>query len=834
MADELLLFCLVDGKPPKLAFSIDIPLSRTVYNLKEYIKSKDSDSFENVDACCLNLWKVSIPVNICNLQRGLLLDTINTENKEYLMPTNKLSKVFSDPPPEDTIHIIVERPLPPERHHPRQRLSIEATSAALEDIANEFFSSESFYAQYLKEFVQGKHDLPITQGAVSGLPRVDSRGAAEGREAPSLLFFDLPGPRDATRSLSILKEALDTWPGLYYIPLFGASGCGKTRTLLALLSRTWGFYFNAGTEDIGSDDIQIITDALSDYRHTYSSSDTKHNTNNMRYLTCGLLYARLLILDYCLNVPGSTDTFNCQRWMLLQAATPVFIDVFKALFRKIADLFHGESTPGYHIIDIVHNMFNHVYGQLQSRSTSRLKEFKFLLVLDEAHRLNRHPSKLFQDSSNNGGHSVIAPLLYAFRHIAYIEQSYRICVIPSETGLSRYQRELSGGFSIMKLTLREIEELEDFSLIREFPGWADEDAVPAYVNRLGQAVDAEARARLGELFQPHVIRQLYRDLRGRFGPIVATIESIIRRDDPSLCEDIIKDRINCLTTADALNDSPLCRPMAGNYCLELQRVLDRLEEKDEASEAAGVVRPSGRHLALMSTLKYAIMAYIVQGTLLILPREIAVLVEAYLARLRKMRGARYTLIDEPLVFRALDNYFRVNDSNYRAFRQAHFGPHRDEIWRGTYWEIAVPANMQAIFHGKVVPTALFAEGKPPHAIFQHRAMLAGHSNARQMVDHCDVTMRQFLDAHVHHGSACEGGVMPPFYIAKPHKSGPSIVFVVRFMSRAAAHPNGIACPVFVQLMYGQELYYDGDDDDDDARETAARAEKHAEHDIDIS
>ncbi|RKP26869.1 hypothetical protein SYNPS1DRAFT_27454 [Syncephalis pseudoplumigaleata] len=554
----------------------------------------------------------------------------------------------------------------------------------------------------------------------------------------------------------------------------------------------------------------------------------------MRYLACGLLYARLLILDYCLNVPGSMDTFDSRRWLLLQAATPVFNDVFAALFRRIADLFHGTSTLGSRIIDITQRMFDKVQQQLYGRPTaSPLKQPRFILALDDAQKLNRHYNTSFEDTTGNKGQSVAAPILHAFRRIVNPGSPYKICVMPSGTGLSRYELEhFRGASADDKEEPNDHEESEEAGMIKYFPGWADEDAVFAYVKRLGQAVDDRARARLDELFQPHVIWQLYCHLHGRFRPLVATIERIIEAGDPSRWADVIKSCTNCLTTVDVLHDPALRMQMAGGYCLELQQMVERVKSGEATPYPSLSKDTFVQYRALMNALEYATRAYTTKGSFLVCPLEIPELVEAAVGRLQVVRGERCTVIDEPLAFKALDNYLQAKDPTYCAFHQKYFAMLPDEASRGKYWKYIVPTNLMNIFHDRVVPTALFAEGKPPHAIFQHRAMIVGHGNARQMVDYRDVTMRQFLDAHVHHGSACEGGVMPPFYIAKPHKSGPSIVFVVRFMDGAAAHPNGIICPVFVQLSYGQELYYD--DDDDDARETAAQAEKHAEHDIDIS
>ncbi|OAQ22601.1 hypothetical protein K457DRAFT_25897 [Linnemannia elongata AG-77] len=81
--NHLTLFCLVDGEATSNAFSVKIPLSDTIDDLKGLIKTKKTNDFQDVDADKLTLWA-----------------------------TNKLSMVFDADLPEDTIHVIVQRPLP--------------------------------------------------------------------------------------------------------------------------------------------------------------------------------------------------------------------------------------------------------------------------------------------------------------------------------------------------------------------------------------------------------------------------------------------------------------------------------------------------------------------------------------------------------------------------------------------------------------------------------------------------------------------------------------------------------------------------------------------------
>ncbi|KAG0243188.1 hypothetical protein BG011_003185, partial [Mortierella polycephala] len=251
--------------------------------------------------------------------------------------------------------------------------------ADLKKIADKFFHPESVHTKFLNAFVAGSQDLPLTQGGVPGLPRVGKRGLIKAQEAPTLLFFDLPGPGKTSRPLAAAEQTLADNPGVRHLPLFGVSGCGKTRTAIELLSRTWGLYFNAGAKDLGSSDMCTIIQAQSLHKDIYLTDNKESNTDRVRHLTFGLLYARLLILDYCLGIPGSSATFSCYRWMLLQVATSTFKDVFGSLFEVISRYFY-EHVVSSLIVHVVQDMFDKVQNRLLDRAEpSTLPHFKFLL-----------------------------------------------------------------------------------------------------------------------------------------------------------------------------------------------------------------------------------------------------------------------------------------------------------------------------------------------------------------------------------------------------------------------------------------------------------------------
>ena len=114
MTNNLLcLFCLVNGEATP--FSIKIPSSDTVDDLKNLVVNGDqAPAFRDVAAKDLTLWRVSIPISDDDNddEIPILLDNVTTKDKKKLGPATRLSKMFPGDLPDETIHIIVQRPPP--------------------------------------------------------------------------------------------------------------------------------------------------------------------------------------------------------------------------------------------------------------------------------------------------------------------------------------------------------------------------------------------------------------------------------------------------------------------------------------------------------------------------------------------------------------------------------------------------------------------------------------------------------------------------------------------------------------------------------------------------
>ncbi|KAG0197469.1 hypothetical protein BGX33_000595, partial [Mortierella sp. NVP41] len=317
MTDTLLnLYCLVDGLPTSRAFEIEVSATRTVAHLKDLVKTKQAPAFDDITVDQLNLWRVVIP----DEKQSHVITIGVLENKAELSnPRMRLSKLFPESP-DDNTYIIVQRP-PPVRARSSTPFSDESRPGTplpgdlhtdIKTITDKFFAPGSDVAKFLDAFVKGEGALPKTSGSIRGLPRAWRRGFGKPPETrPSLLFMDLPDPftpESASRNhaagsiLELVKE--NNRP---HIPVFGVSGCGKTRAVIELLSQHWGFYFNASGDDWGSSDMMTLHSTVQKHLNdTQDSPTADRQLNNAfaRKITLLLFLSRLLIFKYCLGVPG--------------------------------------------------------------------------------------------------------------------------------------------------------------------------------------------------------------------------------------------------------------------------------------------------------------------------------------------------------------------------------------------------------------------------------------------------------------------------------------------------------------------------------------------------
>ncbi|KAF9329395.1 hypothetical protein BG006_007501 [Podila minutissima] len=89
--NSLTLLCVVDGD--SMPFSVDIDASKTVDHLKDAIKLKKINDFNDVDADVLTLWRVSIPALPKKDREDISLANVPSK-EEKLDETDDVSDAF--------------------------------------------------------------------------------------------------------------------------------------------------------------------------------------------------------------------------------------------------------------------------------------------------------------------------------------------------------------------------------------------------------------------------------------------------------------------------------------------------------------------------------------------------------------------------------------------------------------------------------------------------------------------------------------------------------------------------------------------------------------------
>ncbi|KAF9923555.1 hypothetical protein BGZ67_009766, partial [Mortierella alpina] len=554
MTDNLLtLFCLVDGEGTCSAFSVKVPSSDTVDDLRKLIKAEKTNAFSDIDADQLTLWRVAHPVIAANKHQPVLLNAIDSPTE--LDPTDDISEVFEQQPPKKTIHIIVQRP--PQVHAPVPIRALSPLPGHLSDesrpgtplsgksdlhvdikkITDKFFAPGPI-VDFLDAFVKGEGALPTTTGSIRGLPRAWRRGFGKAPESrPSLLFMDLPDPSipdSASRNLaagSILELVKENNRAV--IP-----GCGKTRAVIELLSQQWGFYFNASSDDWGSSDMltlhSTVQGLLQDSRKSFIV-DRQANNANARKVTFLLFLSRLLIFKHCLNVAGSSETFTSARWTLLQVCPHVLFDkdIFNMLFLQLLNLQHHGEAP---LSLLIRNVYEDTKECLikQGCLPNIKEDTRLLVVHDEAQFLGDEFNGSFQSmsSSDETPRPLLSPILHAFRNIG----EHQLTLVTCGTGLSintLFWVQSSGS------GLKDSSTTFDYL---EFPGWTDQDSIKSYISRVRDCLkDEKSRQALNEYLSQDALAMLYDKFVGRYRPCIVAIERIIECNDPSAWKRTVED-----------------------------------------------------------------------------------------------------------------------------------------------------------------------------------------------------------------------------------------------------------------------------------------------------
>ncbi|KAG0043659.1 hypothetical protein BGZ83_011149 [Gryganskiella cystojenkinii] len=690
-------------------------------------------------------------------------------------------------------------PVPPytsDSSRPGTPPSEDAIRANIAEITDEFFAPGSPAATFLERFVQGQGQIPLTTGLVPGLPRVLLRKEKQSDVArPSLLFLDLPDPSAGNvQSKRLTSDAiLDLLEKdrTQTVPIFGVSGCGKTRGLIELLSRRWGFYFSGSGNDLGSDDLSNLAREAKSRRmkNQDGSYNRTINTDFVRKLTYLLFLARLKILQYCLKVPNIRCTFTCARWTLLQVCPHVFsdmhildaqsLDVFNTLFERFREVKWGNSE--HDLKRVFREEFKVTKGLLYKHNS--VPQFqnnnRLLAVLDDAQELGDQDYGSYESMfSEKADRSVLSPILHGFRNIG---READLTLVTSGTTLSIYTLTWSQcAGSMLK------HGPNNFSYM-EFGSWTGVESVMAYLANLRDQLPTEdAKQALDALLPSEAIQAITSRFVGRHRPAITAIERTIMIGEPDGWKRAVNDTERKLVSFE-FHKEP------GNLCYEIVRFekksrdnLDTLNEYQTVGGALGLL---------------LFQRYMFGTDTLVLEELVPEFVEHALGRINIIEGTERTVVDEPFVLKATENYFKMRDSSFLKTLEYWMQQTVQASAHGCAWELMIMRVLETTFKLRGL-----SNWQHDPSISMMCATLEGDTEIVGLdeaqyswrgITHCHISMEEFMDSHANNNSLMQGQLVPPFFFPKPKPSGPDIVFYIRI--------NGNLVPVFLQLKLRQVM-----------------------------
>lgn len=133
------IFCAIQHEWPP--FSVHIEKSLTVDDLKKAIKAENPNAFASTDAHRLTLYQVDVGGSTRQERQENLAQATLTED---LDPFSKLNKLYPSPPPEDTIHILIQLPERSKRKLQDEEQDEESSLAGIKRLKKELSKGPAF------------------------------------------------------------------------------------------------------------------------------------------------------------------------------------------------------------------------------------------------------------------------------------------------------------------------------------------------------------------------------------------------------------------------------------------------------------------------------------------------------------------------------------------------------------------------------------------------------------------------------------------------------------------------------------------------------------------
>ena len=173
----------------------------------------------------------------------------------------------------------------------------------------------------------------------------------------------------------------------------------------------------------------------------------------------------------------------------------------------------------------------------------------------------------------------------------------------------------------------------------------------------------------------------------------------------------------------------------------------------------------------------------------------ASLVESAFGRMKIIKNEAVTVVDEPFVFKAVENYFNATDPGLQVELKS-LMDRSDAAAKGNLFE----RYMMTVF-SETFKARRLSEWPHQPSILSMCPALGGEveivgwrePGLLQGTTHAMMSMEEFMDAHINHHSVRNNKPVAPFFFPRHKPSGPDMVFFIRIDGTRVI-------PVFVQVI----------------------------------
>ncbi|KAF8926728.1 hypothetical protein BGZ47_002569 [Haplosporangium gracile] len=376
-------------------------------------------------------------------------------------------------------------------------------------------------------------------------------------------------------------------------------------------------------------------------------------------------------------------------------------------------------------------------------------------------------------SSEDSSRPLLSPILHAFRDIG----QHQLTLVTCGTGLSintLFWVQSSG--SGLKDSSTNLEYME-------FPGWTDLDSIKAYVSRVRRCLfNDESRRDFDERLPQEALDMLFDKFLGRYRPAIVAVEKILEHSEHGSWKALIEDTEDKLVAWEH-------RTIKGNLCREL----DRLDQKHKDARRDKSVK------TILEILGFYFYRRCFRGEHTLEIESVnASLVERAFGRIKIVNQNAVTVVDEPFVFKAVENYFTATDPGFQTALKE-LMDRTDAAAQGNIFERYMMTVFSETFKSRrlsdwphqppILEMCPDLVGEVEIVGWREPALLQGTT-------HEMMSMEEFMDAHVNRHSTRNNTPVAPFFFPSNKPSGPDMVFFIRIDGCRMV-------PVFVQMKLHQ-------------------------------